>query len=142
MDVIQSLLLNAFQYELTQVVFNYNNKAPTWWPKIIRQYNSKEWATSPDPDSYPVDGVSNPVKLGDKDIYDWVMDNILCKLLTTYEKTLIALFLGKGYVESPYKVSKILKKDPNLIKKDYEKTLLKIKQSLDPHEIYIYFQKI
>lgn len=141
MDRIQTILLCAFQYENTQIAPLANDKAPTWWPHIIREYSPKKWATSPDPDSYPVDGVNNPIKLGNREIYDYVEDKIM-PLLTSEEKKTIYIFLGKGYVETLRKASRSLCLNSKEALKKYEKILLKIKKSLPEHEISIYFLKV
>lgn len=142
MDRIQSILINAFQYENTFIPPLANNKAPTWWPHIVREYDPKKWATSPDPDSYPVD---EPIKLnrvGDKEVYDWVQDRVMNKLLTTNEKKIIYCFLGRGQVEKIAKASKKLKMKEDEAVYQYERVLLKIKNSLPDYEIRIYFNKI
>ena len=141
MDRIQTILLCAFQYENTQVAPLANDKAPTWWPHIVREYDPKKWATSPDPDSFPVDGVNNPIKLGNKEIYDYVEDKIM-PLLTREEKKIIYSFLGKGYVETVRKASRRLKLKPKEALNKYEGVLLKIKNSLPDYEIRIYFLKV
>lgn len=141
MDRIQTILLCAFQYENTQIAPLANDKAPTWWPHIVREYDPKKWATSPDPDSYPVDGVNNPVKLGNREIYDYVEDKIM-PLLTSEEKKIIYIFLGKGYVETLRKASRLLGLNHKEAINKYEKILLKIKKSLPEHEIFIYFLKV
>lgn len=142
MDRVEAILINAFQYERTQVVKPSNSKAPTWWPHIVREFDPKKWATSPDPDSYPVDGVWELPKLGDKEIYDWVEDTIFDKLLTGNEKKILFIFLGSGY-RIPLKLaSNKLGLRPVDALEQYEHVLLKIKNSLQPHQIHIYFQKI
>lgn len=141
MDRIQTILLCAFQYENTQIAPIANDKAPTWWPYIVREYDPKKWATSPDPDSYPVDGVNNLVKLGNREIYDYVEDKIM-PLLTSEEKKIIYIFLGKGYVETLKKASRLLCLNPKEAINKYEKILLKIKKSLPEYEIFIYFLKV
>lgn len=142
MDRIQTILINAFQYENTQITPPANDKAPTWWPRIVREYDPKKWATSPDPDSYPVDGISEPIKLGSKDVYDWVQDKVMNKLLTGYEKKILYAFLGNGYLETIRKASKKLKLKESEALYQYEKTLFKIKNSLPNYEIAIYFNKV
>ena len=142
MDRIQSILINAFQYENTQIPPLANDKAPTWWPHIVREYDPKKWATSPDPDSYPVDGLNEPIKLGSKEVYDFVQDRVINNLLTQNEKIIIYAFLGKGSVETIRKASKKLKMKEDEALYNYEKVLLKIKNSLPDHEIRIYFSKI
>lgn len=142
MDRIQSILLNAFLYELTSMAPIANDKAPTWWPHIVREYSPDKWATSPDPDSYPVDGASEPLHLGNKDVYDWVQNEVFYKLLTGEDKKILYAFLGRGYVVTPSVASKKLgiKKDQAEYK--YEKILLKIKNSFPSHTIDIYFSMI
>lgn len=142
MDRVQTILLCAFQYENTQIAPLANDKAPTWWPHIVREYDPKKWATSPDPDSYPVDGVNEPIKLGNKEVYDFVQDKIMGKLLTTNEKRIIYAFLGKGYREILKKASKLLGMKSHEAIHNYERILLKIKNSLPEHEIHIYFLKV
>lgn len=142
MDRIQTILINAFQYENTQIPPLANDKAPTWWPHIVREYDPKKWATSPDPDSYPVDGMSEPEHRGSKEVYDWVQDRIMSKLLTTYEKKIIYAFLGRGQLETIRKASKKLKLSEDEAIYLYQKTLFKIKNSLPNHEITIYFSRV
>lgn len=142
MDQVEAILINSFQYEVTQVVQPANNKAPTWWPHIVREYDPKKWATSPDPDSYPVDGVWELPKLGDKNIYNWVQDEIFDKLLTGNEKKIIYTFIGRGYKIPLLKASKKLGLKPKEAKYQYESTLIKIKHQVDPDKIRIYFQQI
>lgn len=142
MDRIQTILINAFQYEITQVTLPSNDKAPTWWPHIVREYDPKKWATSPDPDSYPVDGIFEPDRLGSKDLYDWVQDKIMGKLLTSQEKKVIYVFLGRGYLETLRKASKKLKLSESEAIYQYEKILFKIKNSLPNYEINIYFNMV
>lgn len=142
MDRIQSILINAFQYENTQIPPLANDKAPTWWPHIVREYDPKKWATSPDPDSYPVDGINEPIKLGSKEVYDFVQDRVINNLLTQNEKIIIYAFLGKGSVETIRKASKKLKMKEDEALYNYEKVLLKIKNSLPDYEIHIYFSRI
>ena len=142
MDKIQSILINAFLYELTSMAPIANDKAPTWWPHIVREYSPDKWATSPDPDSYPVDGANEPLRLGSKDVYDWVQDAIFSKLLTGEEKKIVYAFLGRGYVQSASIASKKLgiKKDQAAFQ--YGKILLKIKNSFPSHLIDVYFSMI
>lgn len=142
MDRIQSILINAFQYENTQIPPLANDKAPTWWPHIVREYDPKKWATSPDPDSYPVDGINEPIKLGSKEVYDFVQDRVINNLLNQSEKIIIYSFLGRGYIETIRKASKKLKMKEDEALYNYEKVLLKIKNSLPDYEIRIYFSKI
>ncbi len=142
MDRIQSILINAFQYENTQIPPLANDKAPTWWPHIVREYDPKKWATSPDPDSYPVDGANDPIKLGSKEVYDFVQDKVINNLLNQNEKIIIYAFLGRGYLETIRKASKKLKMKEDEAVYNYEKVLLKIKNSLPDYEIRIYFSKI
>ena len=142
MDRVQTILLCAFQYENTCIPPLANNKSPTWWPHIVREYDPKKWATSPDPDSYPVDGANDPIRLGDKEVYDWVIDKVMNKLLTTEEKQILYCFLGRGQLETARKASKKLKMVMEEAIWRYEKTLLKIKNSLPEHEIRIYFSKV
>ena len=141
MDKIEAILLNYFIYELTTVPPIKNDKQPTWWPHIVREYDPKKWATSPDPDSYPVDGAELTTHFGDKDLYDWVSDHIMDKLLTTQEKKIISAFLSTGRVIDSQKVGKILGCKGYEATKQYGHVLLKIKNSIDPHELDIYFQK-
>lgn len=141
MDKVETILINAFQYERTQVQQPSNNKSPTWWPKIVREYDPKLWATSPDPDSYPVDGVHNPNLLGNKDVYDFVMDKVI-PIMTPNELGIVFLYLGQGYKQSNIKVAKITKLHPNECKILYENTLFKIKNTLDPNKLYLYYHKV
>lgn len=142
MDIVESILISYFQYELTQLASPSNDKAPTWWPKIIREYDPKKWATSPDPDSYPVDGLNEPIKLGNKELYDWVNKNIMDKLLTTQDKKLLYLILGHGYRGSFSKTAKYFKWKIDQAIHEYEKVLLKIKDSVERRELLIYFNLI
>lgn len=142
MDRIQTILICAFQYENTFIPPLANNKAPTWWPHIVREYDPKKWATSPDPDSYPVDGPNEPIKLGDKEVYNWVQDEVMNKLLTSNEKKVLYAFLGRGHIETPRKASKKLKLPELEALYNYEKILFKIKKSFSKHEIDIYFYKV
>lgn len=142
MDRVQAILINAFQYELTQVAPIKNDKAPTWWPHIIREFDPKKWATSPDPDSYPIDGPEELYKLGNREIYDYVFDKVINKLLTPEENKIIFAFLGKGKLEKLSKASFLLKLKEREAKRKYGKVLLKIKNSMDPHELVVLFNKI
>ncbi len=142
MDKIEAILINYFLYEITMVPPIKNDKQPTWWPHIVREYDPKKWATSPDPDSYPVDGPSNLNQIGDKDLYDWVSSNIMDKLLTTQEKKIIKSFLSTGKRVDSQKAGKLLGCKGYEATKQYGLTLLKIKNSLNSHEIDIYFSKI
>ena len=108
MDKIERILLNYYLYEITTLPPVANDKSPTWWPHIVREYSPEKWATSPDPDSYPVDGASSPIHLGDKDLYDWVSTNIFDKLLTTSEKQVIKAFLSTGKRVDSQKAGKLL----------------------------------
>ncbi len=142
MDRIEAILLNAFQYERTQVKSPSNDKAPTWWPNIVREFDPKKWATSPDPDSYPVDGVWELPKLGDKEVYDWVMNEIMNKLLTGTEKKILYTFLGSGY-KIPNKVAgKLLQCSPLQAHDNYISVLIKLKNILPADKIHLYFSKI
>lgn len=141
MDKIERILLNYYLYEITTVPPIANDKSPTWWPHIVREYSPEKWATSPDPDSYPVDGASSPIHLGDKDLYDWVTTNIFDKLLTTSEKQVIKAFLSTGKRVDSQKAGKLLGCKGYEATKQYGHILLKIKNSLDPYEINIYFLK-
>lgn len=142
MDRVEAILINAFQYERTQVMTPSNNKAPTWWPKIVREFDAKKWATSPDPDSVPVDGVWELPKLGNKDIYDWVNGEIFEKLLTGKEKHILYIFLGNGY-RLPLKIaSKLLGLKPQQSIDSYNEILLKIKNSIPKDILLLYFKMI
>lgn len=141
MDKIETILINYYLYEITMIPPIANDKSPTWWPKIVREYDPVKWATSPDPDSYPVDGASEPLRLGDKDLYDWVTTNIFDKLLTTHDKQIIKAFLSTGKRIDSQKAGKLLGLKGYEATRAYEKVLLKIKNSLDPYEINIYFLK-
>lgn len=142
MDRIEAILLNAFQYERTQVKQPSNDKAPTWWPPIVREFDAKKWATSPDPDSYPVDGVWELPKLGDKEIYDWVQEEVMNKLLTGEEKKILFAFLGSGH-KVPNKIAgKYLGFSPLTAFNKYEHLLIKLKNILPSDKIRIYFSKI
>ena len=143
MDRVEAIIINAFQYENTQVMQPANNKSPTWWPKIVREYDPKKWATSPDPDSWPVDGVWELPKYGDIEIYNWVNEKIFyTELLTGNEKKILKLILGKGYKISWQEASKKLHCKWQEAKLKYEDIIYKIYKSLDPHELAIYFQKV
>ena len=142
MDRVEAILVNAFQYERTQVMTPANNKSPTWWPHIVREFDPKKWATSPDPDSYPVDGVWELPKLGDREVYDWVNNEIFDKLLTGEEKKILYAFLGNGYKISSHFASKILKCKSSEAKREYENILMKILHSINKDELRVYFQKI
>ena len=141
MDRIEAILINYYLYEITTIPPIANDKSPTWWPKIVREYSPEKWATSPDPDSYPVDGASEPLRLGDKDLYDWVTVNIFDKLLTTQDKKVIKAFLSTGKKADSQKVGKLLGIKGYEATNQYEHILLKIKNSLDPYEINIYFKR-
>lgn len=142
MDRVEAILINAYQYERTQVMNPSNNKAPTWWPHIVREYDAQKWSTSPDPDSYPVDGIWELPKLGNKDIYDWVSNEILEKLLTGNEKKTIYAFLGPGYRLPLGIASKILHLKPQSAINQYNEILLKIKNSIPNDILILYFKKI
>lgn len=142
MDRVEAILINAFQYERTQVMTPANNKSPTWWPHIVREFDSKKWATSPDPDSYPVDGVWELPKLGDREVYDWVNNEIFDKLLTSDEKKILKAFLSNGYKIPVKLASKILHCNSHQAINDYESILIKILHSIPRHELDIYFLKI
>lgn len=139
MDRIQTILISAFQYENTQVPPLKNDKAPTWWPKIVREYDPKKWATSPDPDSYPVDDIEDPIKLGYKEVYDFVMNDIMPKL-TPDEKKVIYIFIGNGYLNNIKKISKKMKLPESECLYKYETILFKIKNFLPSYLITIYFR--
>lgn len=141
MDKIETILLNYYQYEVTQVIAPHNSKPPTWWPHIVREYSPEKWATSPDPDSWPVDGVWELPKLGDIEVYNWVFNNIFCKLLTSEEKIFLHKILGRGYKISFYKACKIMHSSMSYVEHEYGRILLKIKNGLSRHEIDIYFSK-
>ena len=141
MDKIELILLNYFIYENTTIPPVKNDKQPTWWPHIVREYDPKKWATSPDPDSYPVDGADLDNHFGDKDLYDWVSDVIFGKLLTTNEKKIIYSFLSTGKVRDSKIAGKYLGCKGYEATKQYGQVLLKIKNSVDPHELAIYFSK-
>ena len=142
MDRVEAVLINAFQYERTQVMTPSNSKAPTWWPHIVREFDPKKWATSPDPDSYPVDGVWELPKLGDREVYDWVNNEIFDKLLTSKEKNILKVFLGNGY-RLPLKLaSKMLGCKQFEAKQEYEDTLMKILHSVNQNDLRVYFSKI
>lgn len=141
MDRVEAILINAFQYERTQVMTPSNNKQPTWWPHIVREFDPKKWATSPDPDSYPVDGVWELPKLGDREVYDWVNDVLFYKLLTSNEKNILKAFLGNGYRIPVKLASKILKCNSHEALNQYEQILMKILHSVDRHTIDVYFLK-
>lgn len=141
MDKIETILLNYYIYEITSVAPIKNDKAPTWWPKIVREYDPKKWATSPDPDSYPVDGPASLNHFGDKDLYDWVADEIFGKLLTIEDKKIIKAFLSTGRRVDSSRAAKYLGCKSYEATKQYGQVLLKIKNSLEPHKINIYFQK-
>lgn len=142
MDRVEAILINAYQYELTQVMNPSNNKAPTWWPKIVREFDAQRWATSPDPDSYPVDGVWELPKLGNIEVYNWVNNEIFDKLLTGNEKKILHSFLGRGYRVSVKLASKILHSSPQLCLDKYNKILLKIKNSIPNDILLLYFRMI
>ena len=142
MDKIEAILLNYYIYEITTIPPIKNDKQPTWWPHIVREYDPKKWATSPDPDSFPVDGPSSLNHFGDKDLYDWVTDKIFDKLLTTNDKQVIKAFLSTGKRVDSQKAGKILGCKSYEATKQYGQILLKIKNSLDSHDIDIYFQKV
>ena len=142
MDRVEAILINAYQYERTQVMTPSNNKAPTWWPKIVREFDAKKWATSPDPDSYPVDGIWELPKLGNIEVYNWVNNEIFEKLLTGNEKKILHSFLGNGY-RLPLKLaSKILHSNPMVALDKYNKILLKIKNSIPDEKLLLYFKMI
>lgn len=142
MDVIEAILLNYYIYANTTLLPVKNDKQPTWWPHIVREYDPKKWATSPDPDSYPVDGPVLTTNFGDVDLFNWVSNTIMeGKLLTTLEKKIISAFLSTGHKASSTKASKILGCKGYEATKEYEKILIKLKNSLDSHDLYIYFQK-
>lgn len=142
MDRIEAIIINYFQYERTQIKAPSNDKAPTWWPHIVREFDPKKWATSPDPDSYPVDGVWELPKLGDREIYDWVQNEIFNKLLTGKEKKILYVFLGNGY-KIPNKIAgKILGLKPLEAYNKYRDVLMKLKNILPDNKIHIYFSKI
>lgn len=142
MDRVEAVLINAFQYERTQVKTPANNKSPTWWPPIVREFDPKKWATSPDPDSYPVDGVWELPKLGDVDVYNWVNQEIFYKLLTGEEKKILYIFLGSGYKIPVKLASNKLHLGQHEALHKYESILLKILHSVNRHDLDIYFQKI
>lgn len=142
MDRVKAILLSAFQYEQTQVAPVKNDKAPTWWPHIKREYEPDKWATSPDPDSYPIDGPENIIKLGNKDIYTFVVDEVINKLLTPEENKIIKAFLGKGYEEKPSKASYLLHLPEKEAIHRFEKTLLKLKFSLDEHRLLVLYNMV
>lgn len=142
MDRIEAIIINYFQYERTQVKAPSNDKAPTWWPHIVREFDPKKWATSPDPDSYPVDGVWELPKLGDREVYDWVQNEIFNKLLTGEEKKILHAFLGNGY-KVPNKIAgKCLGLSPLSAYNKYREVLIKLKNILPDNKIRIYFSKI
>lgn len=142
MDRIQTILICAFQYENTFIPPLANDKALTWWPHIVREYDPKKWATSPDQDSYPVDGANEPIREGNLEVYEFVQNQIMYKLLTTSEKKIVHAFLGRGQIETARKASKKLKLKPEDAIWQYEKILLKIKNSLPDYQIHIYFSKV
>ena len=142
MDRIEAILLDSFKYERTQVKAPSNDKAPTWWPHIVREFDAKKWATSPDPDSYPVDGVWELPKLGNKEIYDWVQSEIMEKLLTGEEKRILYIFLGSGY-RVPNKIAgKCLGLSPLSAYNKYRDILIKLKNILPADKIRVYFSMI
>ena len=142
MDKIEAILINTFQYERTQIKTPRNDESPTWWPKIVREFDAKKWATSPDPDSYPVDGVWELPKLGNRDVYDWVQREIMDKLLTGEEKKILYVFLGNGYKISPKMAGKCLGLSSLSALTQYQNILIKLKFSLPPDKISLYFDKV
>lgn len=142
MDRIEAILINAFQYDRTQVIAPSNAKTPTWWPHIVREFDARKWATSPDPDSYPVDGVWELPKLGDVEVYNWVNSEIFEKLLTGSEKKVLYAFLGNGYRLPLSFASKILNMKPRVALNQYNDILLKIKNSIPNDILILYFKKI
>lgn len=138
MDRIEKIIANAFQYERTQVTAPHNHRTTTWWPPIVREYSAEKWATSPDPDSYPVDGVFDKDRLGDKEVYDFVQNKVFPSIRPDQRKILVA-YLQTGCRVTDDQAGKILALPSAKARMLYMDALYDIKKQLTSHEITIYF---
>lgn len=143
MDRIETIILYAFKYENQMLPPVKNEKQPTWWPHIARDY-SAESLKHDDGDSWPID-LEEHHKEGNVEVYNWVMDKVINRHLTANEKIILRAFCGKGYKVTPAKASKILRlhgMEALTLNSRYERILIKIKKLFDNREISMYFEMV